>query len=65
MGEHSTYNLEGLDSTDERIARFSRALRSAVLAFLDAKLLGDAAAEQWLASANAGILAGEAEWVHK
>lgn len=65
VGAHGTYNLDDVGSNDERLSRLSRALQSGVRAFLDAKLKGDAKAEQWLASTNAAVLAGEAEWVHK
>lgn len=62
VGGHGTYNLEDSGSSDERLSRFSRALRSTVLAFLDAHVKGDAAAEAWLATDNARVLAGEADW---
>lgn len=62
VGGHGTYNLEDLASSDERLARFSRALRSSVLAFLDAHVREDAAGAAWLATDNAAVLAGEAEW---
>lgn len=65
VGEHATYNLEQLGSEDERLVRFSRAERSAALAFFDAQLFDDPHANEWLASNNAATLAGEAEWVHK
>jgi len=65
VGAHATYNLEDLGSSDERLSRISRAMRSSVLAFLDAHLNGDAGAAQWLSGGHAGVLAGEAEWVHK
>ena len=65
VGGHSTFNLDDLGSSDERVARFSRALRSSALAFLDATLNDDAAATEWLATTNASVLAGDAEWVHK
>ncbi len=61
-GGHGTYNLEDASSTDERLSRFSRALRSAVVAFLDAHVKGDAAAKDWLASANAKVLGGDVDW---
>lgn len=64
-GGHGTYNLGDLRSSDARVARFSRALRSAVLAFLDAELRGDAQARGWLASGDARTLAGDADWEHK
>ncbi|MDP1824406.1 MAG: hypothetical protein Q8L48_14225 [Archangium sp.] len=64
-GGHGTYNLSDLRSSDARVARFSRALRSGVLAFLDAELRGDAAARAWLESGNARTLAGDADWEHK
>ncbi len=64
VGAHGTYNLEMLGDPDERIDRLSRALRSGALAFLDANVKGDAAAQAWLDSDNAKVLAGDAEWVH-
>lgn len=64
VGAHGTYNLEMLGDPDERIDRLSRALRSSALAFLDANVKGDAAAQAWLDSDNAKVLAGDAEWVH-
>lgn len=65
VGGHGTFNLGDLGSRDERLARFSKALRSAVRAFLDANLKGSAVARVWLASDNARILAGQADWVSK
>ncbi|MFO0546943.1 MAG: hypothetical protein U0271_01080 [Polyangiaceae bacterium] len=65
VGGHSTFNLADLGSSDERLASFSLALRSAALAFLDAEVKGDATAEAWLASNNARVLAGDASWEHK
>jgi dienelactone hydrolase len=65
VGGHSTYNLEDLESSDERLARLSLSLRSSALAFLDANLKGDEAAQAWLASQNAQTLAGAAEWAHR
>lgn len=65
VGGHETYNLEHLGSSDERLARFSRALRSAVLAFLDDTVRGDAAAKAWLSTDHAKVLAGDADWEHR
>lgn len=62
VGGHGTYNLEDSGSSDERLSRFSRALRSSVLAFLDAHVKGDATAKAWLATDNARVLAGDADW---
>jgi dienelactone hydrolase len=64
-GGHGTYNLGDLRSSDARVVRFSRALRSAVLAFLDAELRGDARARAWLDSGDARTLAGDADWAQK
>lgn len=65
VGGHPTYNLEDLASTDVRLQRISYALRSAVLAYFDAQLKGDAAAAAYLASGDVLTLAGDAEWQHK
>lgn len=65
VGQHPTYALEDLGSSDERVARLSHALRSTVLAYLDHQVRNDATAKAWLDSQNAAILAGAAEWVHK
>jgi hypothetical protein len=65
VGEHSTYNLRDLASSDQRLSRYSRAMRSAVLAFLDAELRGDTAGAQWLAGNNAAVLGDDVDWVHK
>ena len=65
VGGHPTYNLEDLTSTDPRLQRISYALRSAVLAYLDAQLKGDAAAAAYLASGDVLTLAGDADWQHK
>ncbi|MEW6431289.1 MAG: hypothetical protein AB1730_07245 [Myxococcota bacterium] len=65
VGGHSTYNLEDLTSTDPRLQRISYALRSAVLAFLDAQLKGDPAAAAYLASGDVLTLAGDADWQHQ
>jgi hypothetical protein len=62
VGGHGTYNLEDSTSADERLTRLSRALRSSVLAFLDASVKGDAAATAWLATDNAKVIAGEVDW---
>lgn len=63
IGGHSSFNLEDLDSSDERLTRLSRSLRSSVFAFLDAEVRGDAAAAKWIGSTNAAVLAGEVEWL--
>lgn len=65
VGEHGTYNLGDLGSSDPRLSRLSRALRSVVLAFLDAELSGNVAARAWLDSNDARTLAGDASWEHK
>jgi hypothetical protein len=65
VGEHGTYALGDATSSDERLARFSRALRSSVLAFLDANVKGDATAKAWLATDNAHVLAGDADWLQR
>lgn len=65
VGEHGTYNLGGLDSPDERVKRLSFAISSATRAFLDAYVRDDAAAAAWLASDDARVLAGEAEWLNR
>ena len=65
VGAHGTFNLGDDASPDERLARFSRALRSTVRAFLDAHLKGDALASAWLASDDAKVLAGDADWEHR
>jgi hypothetical protein len=65
VGAHGTYDLGDIDSADPRLARLSSALVSSVRAFLDANVLGDEAAKAWLATQNAAVLAGEADWVHK
>lgn len=62
VGGHPTYNLEDLTSTDERVVRLSRAIRSSVLAFFDAHARGDASAVAWLATNNAKVLAGDVDW---
>lgn len=64
-GGHSTFNLEDLDSPDPAVAAFSRALSSTVRAYLDANVLGDAAAKAWMASDNAKTIAGDVDWEHK
>ena len=64
-GDHGTYNLADLTSTDPRLLGFSRALRSAVLAFLDANVHDDATAKAWLASDRALRVAGDAEWTRR
>lgn len=65
LGGHSTYNLEDLDSADERVRRLSLAISSATRAFLDAALRGDADALAWLASGNARVLAGDVDWLRR
>ena len=65
VGGHGTYELADLDSPDARLARFSDALVSTALAFLDASLSDDAAAAAWLASDNARVLAGDADYQHR
>ena len=65
VGAHGTFNLGDDQSSDARLARLSRALRSVVRAFLDAHLKDDAAADAWLATTNAGVLAGDADWEHR
>ena len=65
VGGHPTFNLQLLESTDERLSRFSRALRSSVLAFLDAHVNKSAEASAWLATNNAKVLAGDADWEQK
>lgn len=65
VGGHPTYDLEHLDSADERVRRFSLSLRSSVLAFLDKHVRNDANAQAWLDSTNASTLAGAADWVRK
>lgn len=62
VGGHGTYHLEDLDSADTRLARFSDALVSTALAFLDATLSDDETAAAWLASDNARVLAGDADY---
>lgn len=62
VGGHDTYHLGDLDSADARLARFTDALVSTVLAFLDASLSDDATAATWLASDNARVLAGDADY---
>ncbi|MBL9013755.1 MAG: hypothetical protein JNL83_06245 [Myxococcales bacterium] len=61
-GGHGTFNLGDLDSTDPEVARFSRALRSAVVAFLDANVKGKAEAAAYLTTDNVKILAGDVDW---
>lgn len=65
-GGHDTYDLADLGASDARLERLSRALRSVVLAFLDAHVRGDARAKAWLAADAAHTLAAvepaDAEW---
>lgn len=65
VGGHATFDLEDLDHEDARVARLSRAIRSSVLAFLDANVTDDADAKAWLETQNAKILAGDVDWEHK
>lgn len=65
VGAHGTFNLGDDGSSDERLARLSRALRSTVRAFLDAHLKEDAAAKAWLGTGNAKVLAGDVDWEHR
>jgi len=65
QGGHGTYNLADLESSDEAVARFSRALRSAVRAFLDDTLSDDGSAHDWLETDDAHVLAGDADWESK
>jgi len=62
VGGHDTFNLADAASPDQRLSRLSRALRSSVLAFLDANVKTDATAKDWLATSNAKVLAGDADW---
>lgn len=65
VGGHPSYNLEDLGSSDARLSRLSRAIRSVVLAYLDAQLRGDAEASAYLASDDVKTLAGDVDWQHK
>ncbi len=65
VGGHGSYNLGDIASNDTRLVRLSRAVRSSVLAFLDAKVRGNAAAALWLSSDAARVLAGDAEWLQR
>ncbi len=65
VGGHDTYDLADLRAPDVRVARLSLALRSTMLAFLDATVRQDAAAAAWLASDQAARLAGDAEWTRR
>ncbi len=62
---HGVFNLDELDSSDERIRRQSLAISSTVRAFLDAYVLEDQAAMEYLQSDDAQILAGPSEWLHR
>ena len=62
VGGYDAFNLADAASSDQRLSRLSRALRSSVLAFLDANIKSDATAKDWLATSNAKVLAGEADW---
>lgn len=65
VGAHETYDLENLGSPDARLDRLSRALRSTMLAFLDATVRRDAAAAAWLDAGMPSRLAGDAEWTRR
>lgn len=65
VGGHATYDLEDIGSNDERLDRLTRALGSSVRAFLDASLRNSAAALAWLATDQAKVLAGEADWLRR
>jgi dienelactone hydrolase len=60
---HGIYNLGELGSTDVTLRRLSLAISSAVRAFLDAYVLGDEDAMAYLASDDARVLAGPADWL--
>ncbi|HRE91133.1 MAG TPA: hypothetical protein PK095_18570, partial [Myxococcota bacterium] len=65
VGGHGTYDLADWQSGNARLSRLSAALASAALAFLDAHLRNDADAADWLASDNARVLAGDADYLHR
>jgi hypothetical protein len=65
VGGHTTYNLEDLGSSDERLVALTEAARSTARAFLDAVVLDDPNAQRWLASDAPRIVAGEAEWLNR
>ena len=65
VGGHGTYNLEDADDADPRVVSLTRAIASSARAFLDASLLGDDDAAEWLASDRARGLAGEASWENR
>lgn len=65
VGGHGTFNLEDGDGEDQRVVSLTLALASAARAFLDASLLDDDAAAEWLASGRAQALAGEASWENR
>ena len=63
VGGHGTFNLRKPELA-RRACRATVALDCVVRAcFLDAYLRDDADAKAWLASGNAEVLAGEADWV--
>ncbi|MEZ4442611.1 MAG: hypothetical protein R3B72_26190 [Polyangiaceae bacterium] len=64
VGSHTTFSLDDLGSSDERLLRLSHALQASARAFLDATLDGDAEARAYLSSGNAAVLAGDASWDH-
>ena len=65
VGGHETFDLEDLGDPDPRVARLSLALRSTMLAFLDATVRQDPAAVSWLASDRGPRIAGDAEWTRR
>lgn len=65
VGGHGTYDLADWQSNESRLQRLSQSLVSSALAFLDARVKGDAAAQSWLDSDHARVLAGDAEWLQR
>jgi hypothetical protein len=65
VGGHETFNLEQLGDADPRLDRLSRALRSTMLAFLDATVRREPAAIAWLATDRPRLIAGDAEWTRR
>jgi len=68
VGGHGTFELQDLESDDERVASFSAALSSSVRAFLDATVLEEDDAMEWLSTDRAQRIAGdadEAEWINR
>lgn len=65
VGGHGTYDLQDTGANDPRLARLSHAIGSVARAFIDAAVDDDAAAKAWLVSDDAGILAGDAEWLRR